>query len=177
VLWVPLRPLRTQTALAAIERNIAQLRVAIEPDELAELMRDRTQPYVVFDLRDESEFNRFHLLDAERVTPDALASIVSVPAKTIKIMIASTAGQAVSSYRSLASKGVQNIYWLHDGMNAWTRMLIREQPGFMLAASALGAAQPASRPSAHKGHAPSANIVHKIVRAGGGAAKSGGCGG
>jgi rhodanese-related sulfurtransferase len=177
VLWAPLRPLRTHNAQSAIERSIAQLKVAIEPDELAELMRDRTQAFALFDLRSESEFNRFHLLDAERVTPGSLDRVGSVPQKTIKIMIASDERQAADSYRSLASTGAQNIYWLHGGMNAWTGMLRKEQPGFMLLASALGAEQPGSRPVAKHAHAPMSNLVHKIVRAGGGAAKSGGCGG
>jgi rhodanese-related sulfurtransferase len=176
MLWSPMRPSRERALQASIEGSVTTLKVAVEPEELAELMRDRTIAHVLFDLRPENEFNRFHLLDAQLVAPHSLTAIASVPAKTIKVLISSSEEAAKSTYRQLALRGAQNLYWLHDGMPAWQRMIEREEPKAMLLASALGAEQPASRPPTH-GQSLTNDTLRKIKRPGGGAAKSGGCGG
>ena len=79
-------------------------------------------------------------------------------------------------YRPLAMQGVQNLYWLHNGMAAWQQMIEREEPKALVMAGALGAEQPGSRPPAH-GQLLASKYIRKIKRPGGGAAKSGGCGG
>jgi rhodanese-related sulfurtransferase len=143
-----------------VERNIFSRSVAVEAVELADLMRDRSLATAVFDLRPESEFNHFHLLDAEPLANRELGKIVSVPEKTIKIIITATEDEAKAAYRRLAMSGVQNLYWLQDGMTAWQQMLERS-------------------PNASPKHEErvASNYVHKVKRPGGGAAKSGGCGG
>ena len=176
VFWSPLQATRSRSRQAVIERNILEQKVAVEAAELSDLMRDRGTAFALFDLRPEREFNRFHLIDAERVEPRDLGKLVSVPAKTIKIMIASSELEAQSAYRRLALAGVENAYWLHNGLNAWQRMFESQQPSGTILAAALGAEQPASRPPMH-GHLEAGSYVHKVKRPGGGAARSGGCGG
>jgi rhodanese-related sulfurtransferase/uncharacterized membrane protein YedE/YeeE len=175
-LWVPLRSVRVQSEQALVARNISKLLVAVEPEEVAELMRDRTMAHALFDLRAEAEFNRLHLLDAKRIAPQALDTIVTTPQKTIKVIVGSTEQQSIAAYRTLAGKGVKNLYWLHNGMNAWQQMVQRQQPHATVMAVALGGEQPASHPPAEHG-AQAVPYTHKIARPGGGAAKSGGCGG
>jgi len=160
LLWNPLQSTRTRSRQATVERNIFSRSVAVEAVELADLMRDRTLATAVFDLRPESEFNRFHLLDAEPLANRELGKIVSVPEKTIKIIITATEDEAKAAYRRLAMSGVQNLYWLQDGMTAWQQMLERTP----------------IVPAKHDARVAS-NYVHKVKRPGGGAAKSGGCGG
>ena len=174
VAWSPLQATRTRSRQASIERAIAEQRVAIEPSELSDLMRDRGTAFAIYDLRPESDFNRFHLIDAERVAPASLGTLVSVPAKTIKVIIAGSELEAQNAYRRLATAGVENIYWLRGGLDAWQRQFEVWLPSGAILAAALGAEQPLSRPPLH---ALAGNYVHKIKRPGGGAAKSGGCGG
>jgi rhodanese-related sulfurtransferase/uncharacterized membrane protein YedE/YeeE len=177
LLWVPLRSVRVQSQQALAERNISKLLVAVEPEEVAELMRDRTLAHTLYDLRPESDYNHFHLLDAQRVAPQVLTPIVSAPQKTIKVIIAESEQQATGTYRTLALSGVKNVYWLHNGMTAWRQMVERQQPKATVMAVALGGEQPASRPPNNHEHPDIGQYVHKIARPGGGAAKSGGCGG
>jgi rhodanese-related sulfurtransferase len=162
LVWNPLQSTRTRSRQATVQRNISSRSVAIEAIELSDLMRDRTLATTTFDIRPESEFNRFHLLDAELLAKTELGKIVSVPEKTIKIIIAATEDEAKDAYFTLASAGVQNLYWLHDGMNAWQQMLNRGQP------------QGASPKHDER---IASSYTHKVKRPGGGAAKSGGCGG
>lgn len=176
VLWSPLRGARTKSREAIVERNIAGQTVAIEAAELEDLTRDRGTAYAIFDLRNESDFNRFHLIDAEWVDASDVGKILSAPSKTIKVLIAANEDTAKVAYRKLAMSGVENLYWLHDGVVAWERLMKEQQGGPTILAAALGGGQPASRVSAHV--LPSASrYTKKIKRVGGGVAKSGGCGG
>ena len=176
IAWSPLQGARTKSRQAVVEKNIAEQNVAIDAAELSDLMRDRSTPFAVFDIRNESDYNRFHLTDAERVAPGNLGKVVSVPAKTIKIMIAPDEASAKRVYRALALSGVENLYWLHDGLEAWQRMLEAQHVEPATLTAALGAEQRASRAPSH-GPMLAGAYVKKVKRVGGGAAKSGGCGG
>ena len=174
--WSPLQGARTRSRHAVVERNIAEKKVAIDAAELSDLMRDRGTAFAVFDIRNESDYNRFHLVDTERVAPGSLGKVVSVPAKTIKILIAPDEEAAKRVYRALALSGVENLYWLQGGLEAWQRMLEGRHAGPPILTAALGAEQPASRAPSH-GPILAQAYVKKIKPVGGGAAKSGGCGG
>jgi rhodanese-related sulfurtransferase len=176
IFWSPLQGTRTKSRQAAVERNIANGTVAIEAAELADLMRDRGSAYAIFDIREEGDYNRFHLIDAERVASNGLGKIVSVPAKTIKIIVAPDEGVAKNAYRTLAMSGVENLYWLQGGVNSWMALVEPQHETGVILTAALGAEQPASRPSMH-GPLVKGTYAKKIKRVGGGAAKSGGCGG
>ena len=175
-LWAPLSGVRTKSREAVIERNIAEQKVAIDAAELADLTRDRGVAFAVFDIREESEFNRFHLVDAEWVAATDSARIVSAPAKTIKVLIALNEEAASVAYRRLAIAGVENLYWLHGGVLAWQRLIDEHEGHSTILAAAFGGEQPASRVPVHA-KAFAGTYVKKIKRVGGGAAKSGGCGG
>ena len=175
-IWAPLHGLRSKSREALVERNIAEQTVAIDALELADLMRDKSTAYRIFDIRDESGFNHFHLVDAEWVAPRETGKIASAPTKTIKVLIAPSDEVAKAAYRRLTMSGVENLYWLQGGVPAWQRLMDEHAGRPTILAAALGGEQPASRVSSHADPL-AVKYVKKIKRVGGGAAKSGGCGG
>jgi rhodanese-related sulfurtransferase len=96
---------------------------------------------VLLDLRDESDFNRFHLLDAQRTTLQALRGAQGRAlrgarhAMSVVVLMSNDEGLATLGWRTLRAQGVRDVYVLAGGVNLWLDVF---RDGRLLAAPAKG---------------------------------------
>jgi rhodanese-related sulfurtransferase len=82
----------------------------------------------VLDLRDEHDFNLFHVGGARRVDPATLARpevlkpLLAEPASTVTFLMANGEGPALEAWKSLKASGVQNVYVVEGGVNRWLEL-------------------------------------------------------
>jgi len=113
------------------DATLAARRVHLDPLEVAGLMHRRLGGglarfhLVLLDLRDESAFNRFHLLDARRTTlallrgDEGRALADARYATSIKVVLSDDEASAEAGWRVLAAHGVAHAYVLAGGVNLW----------------------------------------------------------
>jgi hypothetical protein len=100
-------------------------RVQIHPAELVDLARNDLVRLLLLDLRDERDFNIFHILDSRRVTLDEVRDglpalgLLSAPANTVTVLISNGEERATAAWKLLAASGVLNLYILEGGINNW----------------------------------------------------------
>ncbi|HYM44075.1 MAG TPA: YeeE/YedE thiosulfate transporter family protein [Steroidobacteraceae bacterium] len=119
---------------------------------------------VYLDVRNESDYNLYHLADSsnvplerlEKIIPDLLAE---PPANTVFITIGNDEARAIQAWKLLVASGVQNVYILDGGINRWIATFGADDPALQPLANA-GADQlryvfPAALGERYKSCAPS----------------------
>ena len=95
----------------------------IEPIELLHTMHDHKLNLVMLDVRDEADYNLFHIMDAQHVTPgDIHARIdefISEPANTVFVVMSNDEDSATETWKTLVAESVPNVYILGGGVNNW----------------------------------------------------------
>lgn len=104
-----------------LDTELAQDAVVIDPGELLALMHDDRMRLRVVDLREEARFNLFHLLDSQRVEPDALALDwgEELHPETVIVLVDEEPAPAEEAFRRLRARGFANVYLLGGGVRAW----------------------------------------------------------
>ncbi len=100
---------------------LRQRAVQIDPAELIDLMHNNQVKLVILDVRDESDFNLFHLLDAKRVSlgdlrgdfPDSIDPI------SIVVLVSNDGKRATEGWKILRARGLLGSYILDGGINQW----------------------------------------------------------
>jgi len=140
--------------------------VYVHPGELIDTAADRSVRMVVLDVRNEDEFNVFHLVGAERVGLDELASgvlplaLLQAP-ETVTVVVSNDERRATEAWKLLQAGGVWNAYVLEGGINGWLELV---RPGGVSPEAvtgtlrhrfslALGDRHPESNPERYVGHA------------------------
>ena len=102
---------------------LEERQVQIHPGELADLMKNDRINLVMLDLRDEADFNLFHLKDVKSVKTEQLASLAKAfknePGNTVFVLMSNDEQRATEGWKILAVKGIPNIYLLEGGINNW----------------------------------------------------------
>ncbi|MCU0612456.1 MAG: YeeE/YedE family protein, partial [Candidatus Eisenbacteria bacterium] len=86
-------------------------KVHVEPGELVELSQNDQINLMLLDVRDERDFNLFHLIDAQRVTlgeiQDGLVSLrlLSAPQNTVTVLMSNDELRAVDAWKLLVAGG------------------------------------------------------------------------
>ena len=97
--------------------------VQIHPAELLDKLHDRKLKVKMLDVRNEADYNLFHILDAERVAPEALESVapelISQPANTLFVVMSNDEAAATAAWKVLVAESVPNVYILEGGVNNW----------------------------------------------------------
>lgn len=97
--------------------------VQIHPGELLDLLHNRGLVVNMIDVRDEADYNLFHILDAENVPLDEIADIVPTlhfePANAVFILMSNDEGAATDAWKTLVAESVPNVYILEGGINNW----------------------------------------------------------
>ncbi len=97
--------------------------VQIHPAELRKLYYDPLVNLVMLDVRDEADYNIFHLKEARRVDLDKLEEIVpelqSAPDGTVVVLMSNDETWATEGWKRLVALGVPNVYILEGGINNW----------------------------------------------------------
>ena len=84
-------------------------------------MRNNQTVLVMLDVRGESDYNLFHLVDAHRVSPNQIRGdwARSLPADAIKVVMSNGEEPANQAPRELMARGIRNVYILDGGINHW----------------------------------------------------------
>lgn len=113
--WSRLEPLRS----AALDNR----EVFVHPGELLDTFHDHKLNLIMIDVRPEADFNLFHLLDAENITPVEIPSrvdeFIAQPANTIFVVMSNDETTATEVWKTLTAEAVPNVYILSGGINNW----------------------------------------------------------
>lgn len=165
--------------------------VYIDPAELLNLINDNYIDLIIFDVRNEQDWNQFHLVDAVRVPLEELAEqrkrLLSLADNSVIVVVSNDEIQSTRAWKHLMAIAKPNAYILEGGINHWINIYgtgddeiadieatrtpdkdgsLRHQ--FKLA---LGGRHAASRPDEHhapqRHYTPKVRLLRKVARAGG----------
>jgi rhodanese-related sulfurtransferase len=120
---------------------------------------------IMLDVRNEADYNLFHILDARHVPleniPDIVPALQEEPANTVFVVMSNDEQAATAAWKILVAESLPNVYILDGGINNWiatfgTTEFLAEHPiidapdddlHYMFAA-ALGDRYPEAQPSA-----------------------------
>ncbi len=163
----------------------------IDPAELLHLMNDDYIDLIIYDVRDERDWNIFHLVDAERVALDDLSAqrkrLRGLSELAVVVVVSNDEIRATQAWKRLIALAKPNAYILEGGINHWLNVygVADEEHEKHGAASlskpdgtlrhpfklALGARHAAAQPDEH--HTPErtyttkVKLLKKVARAGG----------
>lgn len=177
-----------QRMAATEEVRLAERQVQIHPAELRQLTFDPWVNLAVIDVRDEANFNVFHLRDSVRMDladlPGAMKDLQAMPANTVYILVSNGETLSTAAWKTLTALGLSNVYLLEGGINNW--IAVYGEGNYALLASsggdeklryafpaALGANAPAAVPSQHD---DGTLFTPKVQLQSAGAKGGGGCG-
>lgn len=99
--------------------------IYMHPGEFIAVATNRQLALNLVDVRGESDFNRFHLVDA-RLVPLAdieagrpAKAFLALAPNTVTVVVSNDEGRATDAWRWLVAEGVPNVYVLEGGMNGW----------------------------------------------------------
>ena len=154
-------------------------------------MNDDYIDLLIFDVRDESDWNQFHLADAERIALDQLSSqrerLRALPENAVVVVVSNDEMLATEAWKRLMVIARPNVYILEGGLNLWLNIYgvpaeevaghgqtDLAQPNGRLRhrfKMALGARHAAARPDEHvapqREYTPKVRLLKKIAKAGG----------
>lgn len=182
---------RWQFIAPELEPRLTHRQVQIEPAELAQLMRNDYIDLAIIDVRDERDWNLFHLWGAERIPREALFShrkrFANLPPNGVLVFVSNDEIAATEAWKLVMASAIQpNAYILAGGINRWLAEFAPGHHGTAVTAGpatdetlrhplkwALGSRHPASLPDPHHPRTP--EFVEK-VRLQKRVVKKGGCG-
>ena len=111
-------------AIASEKAPLLETRTAYaHPGEVLSYMNDRKIITMLIDVRDEADYNLFHIRDARNVQKDDLDSVVeefhALPDNAVVFVMSNDEAQATEAWRYLVAEGVINAYVLEGGVNNW----------------------------------------------------------
>ena len=111
-----------------VKRSVEERGMFVHPAEVVALRKDLSVQTVVLDLRDEHDFNVFHLGGARRVEPEALLRpeelrrLVEQPASSVTFLVGNGEETALAAWKALKALGVANLYVVEGGLNRWLEL-------------------------------------------------------
>jgi rhodanese-related sulfurtransferase len=98
-------------------------KVYIDPAELLSLMNDDYIQLVIYDVRNESDWNLFHLVDSELVSLDSLETrrdrLLAMPESAVVVVVSNDEMLATEAWKRLMVIAKPNAYILEGGLNHW----------------------------------------------------------
>ena len=151
-----------------LEPRLTQRQVQIDPAELMELMHNDYIDLELIDVRDERDWNLFHLWGAQRLPADELVAqhkrFAKLPSNGVIVLMGNDEARATEAWKLLmATASRPNAYILAGGINRWLDEFDpapgRQVPGEQSAPDetlrhpltwALGSRHPAALPDPHR---------------------------
>jgi rhodanese-related sulfurtransferase len=97
--------------------------VFIHPGELVDLISNDDLRLVILDLREEVDYNVFHIHDAVRAghdLPEALyEQYRDVPSPTVIVFVDNGEARSIEAWKTFTAMGILNTYILEGGVNGW----------------------------------------------------------
>ncbi|MGD2270253.1 MAG: rhodanese-like domain-containing protein [Desulfobacterales bacterium] len=168
--------------------------VQIDPGELLGLIYNYNTALRIIDVRNEADFNLFHIIDSHHASLEQIRDpgwVKRLPQQTVFVLVSNDEKRATQAWKFLSANAVKNIYILEGGINYWLDLYGQEslekipteqaapkpvkddtlRHQFMFA---LGGQHPASDPDPKQGL--KRKYVKKVKPIGRVAKKTGGCG-
>jgi rhodanese-related sulfurtransferase len=157
---------------SALGAELDERKPHIDPGELLALLNNNHVRLDVLDTRPEADFNLFHIMDSRRLEsePGTDSWVRSLPATSVKVVIAADEKSAEQTWMRLRALGLINVYLLEGGVDGWLSAYHDGTPF----RAALGARHPASRPNLAT--APERKFEKKVKVSAGAKSAGGGCG-
>ncbi len=117
---------RWQRIEAEAQTKLDDRSVQISAAELLDLMHDTKLKPILLDVRDESDFNQFHiqgstLLPMEKLLIESKTMQYEL-ANTVFVLISNDEKRATKAWKMLRAESVPNLYLLEGGINNWLEM-------------------------------------------------------
>ncbi|MFO8174602.1 MAG: rhodanese-like domain-containing protein [Gemmatimonadota bacterium] len=99
--------------------------VHVHPGELIQIAANRDLKLIILDVREERDFNLFHILDSRRVPMETLArggltkEFLDEPANAVTVLVSNGEASAMEAWKYLTAEGIMNVYILEGGINGW----------------------------------------------------------
>jgi len=97
--------------------------VHIHPGELLTYLYNDHVNVIMLDVRDETDYNLFHILDARRTSieelPHLSPALLQEPPNTLLVVMSNDETQATAAWQVLQGQSVPNVYILEGGVNHW----------------------------------------------------------
>lgn len=173
------------------ESRLTHRDVFIDPAELLHLMNDDYIELIIYDVRDERDWNIFHLVDAERIPLDQLPTqrkrLRALSEFGVVVVVSNDEILATEAWKRVIALAKPNAYILEGGLNHWLNIygVLDEESDSHAAASlsrpdgtlrhpfkmALGARHAAARPDEHiapqREYSSRVKLLKKVAKAGG----------
>ena len=174
-----------------LEPRLSERSVYIDPAELLHLMNDDYIHLLIYDVRAESDWNEFHLVDAEHLAMEDLVRererLRSLPENAVVVVVSNDEILATRAWKRLMAVAKPNAYILEGGLNLWLNIYgVPEEetdshgrasmgkPDGTLRHSfklALGERHAAAQPDEHlvpqREYTPRVKLLKKLAKAGG----------
>ena len=173
------------------EALLIERAVQIHPGELLELIHDDKLRVVMLDVRNEVDYNLFHILDSTHVSlseitnPEFVEQLHLEPANTVFVTMSNDEAQATEAWKLLQAESVPNVYLLEGGINNWVAIFgdddltskfnkgAGDDELYYIFDTAVGSRYAAAEPDPH---AQELEFEHKVQLETKRAPTSGGCG-
>jgi rhodanese-related sulfurtransferase len=113
---------------AEVRRPLEERGVFVHPAEVVALKNDVNVQVNILDLRDEHDFNLFHLGGARRVDEAALLKagqlkdLLALPSGAVTFLVGTGEAQALATWKELRAQGVGNLYVIEGGIDHWLEL-------------------------------------------------------
>ena len=108
-----------------VRRSVEERAIFVDPAEVVALRKDIGVQVAILDLRDERDFNLFHVGGSRRATladlesPERLKHLLDQPPTTVTFLLGTGEAAALPAWRRLTAQGVPNLYVIDGGVNRW----------------------------------------------------------
>ncbi|HET8733169.1 MAG TPA: YeeE/YedE thiosulfate transporter family protein [Anaeromyxobacteraceae bacterium] len=108
-----------------LRRSVEERAIFVDPAEVVALRKDIAVQVVVIDLRDERDFNLFHVGGSRRASiselesSDRLKLLLDQPKSTVTFLVGNGEKESLAAWRRLTALGVPNLYVVEGGINRW----------------------------------------------------------
>lgn len=91
----------------------------VSPPELIDSMHNNQLQLVILDIRDEAQYNLFHIIDSHRLDLNHTGWLETLNPYTVKVLVAQDSQSANQAWLTLRLQGVQHLYILEGGIDGW----------------------------------------------------------
>jgi len=115
-------------AAEPVRRLVEERAIFASPPEVVALRKDVTVKVELLDVRDEHDFNLFHVGGARRIDAAALEQepglrrLLAEPASTVTFLVGNGEAAALAAWKRLTALGVKNLYVVEGGVNRWLEL-------------------------------------------------------
>lgn len=107
--------------------------VYVHPVEVLDYIANDRVDVMLLDVRDEADYNLFHVGDTQRVSLNDLSTLaqqdlVQRPANTLFVVMSNDEARATDAWKILEAESVSNVYILEGGVNNWLDVFNVEPP-------------------------------------------------